>query len=348
MTASIDDYKSIESDGGRTLILRRSIERIAELDTLIFDVDGVLLDISDSIQHVHALAAERYFGRLGWTNCVGLVSPEDVDSFKLAGGFNDDWDTAAAWTLLYLFKSSRFHCADGAMLAAHEPTTSQFTAELARIGGGLPTAFDLIRETCDPSEWADVESDFDRPLLERIFKESYSGDLCPEVYGFEPEFVTGPGMIRRDKPILERGLLPRSVRLGIATGRTSGEAAAALRIHGWQDLFSSETIVTEDDGFKKPDPRILELAVARSGARVAIYVGDTPDDLRTVKRYSETHVGMISCMVLTGFPDSRVQEARRYFLDEEADIVADNVNTALSAIKLCIGGGALCLAEERR
>lgn len=347
MTTAIGEYTSIECEGGRVLIRRDAVDRISQIDTIIFDVDGVLLDISDSIQHVHALAAEMYFKQLGWTNCEQMVTPADVDSFKLAGGFNDDWDTASAWTLLFLFKGRRFQCTDGNRLLDLHPTTSEFTAELARIGGGLPAAFKLLEELCDGAEWTDVKSRFDRPLLEQIFKESYSGDLCPEVYGLDPEFVTGPGMIRRDRAILEQSRLPESVRLGIATGRTSGEAAAAVRIHGWENLFPAKFIVTEDDGYKKPDPAVLELAVSRTGASRAIYVGDTPDDLRTVKRYHSSDSAIMASMVLTGFPKDRIQEAEHYFVHENAEIIADNVNTALSAIKLCIGG-SLCPAEERR
>jgi len=48
---------------------------------------------------------------------------------------------------------------------------------------------------------------------------------------------------------------------------------------GWSDLFEPGAVITEDDGFRKPDPEILKLAAARLGAERPIYIGDTPDDL---------------------------------------------------------------------
>ena len=143
-------------------------------------------------------------------------------------------------------------------------------------------------------------------------------------------------LVEGELRLLDKSLLP-PVKLGIATGRTAGETAVGLRLMGWEDVFPSEGIVTEDDGFLKPDPRILKLAVDRLGAERPMYVGDTPDDLLTVKRYNEEYGGMLACMVRTGLPGG----------DGEADIIADNVNAALIAVNRCIGG-EICPDEKQR
>lgn len=308
-------------------------------------MDGVLIDVSESIQLVHGATAEKYFTILGWSNCDGLVKPSDVDAFKLAGGFNNDWDSAAAWLLLYLFKSERYKSVDGAYLRAAAPAIEEFTAELSSRGGYIDSAIAVIREMCSPEEWEAVESRWDRDGLVRLFVEVYSGDLCPEVYGFEPEHVRGPGLIRKDRPLLDSSLVPNGLKLGVATGRTGGEASAGIRLMGWGGLFEPQGVITEDDGFLKPDPRILALAVERLSIERPMYIGDNPDDLRTAKRYRESHGEMMSCMVLTG-PAQSDPAVGDFFIEQQADIVADNVNAALIAVDLCMGG-ALCPAEKR-
>ena len=344
--SDIGEYVSIATEAGEALVRRVSVGSIAKLDGIIFDIDGVLIDVSESVQIVHGAAAEIYFRALGWTSCESLVEPADVDAFKLAGGFNSDWELAYAWSLLYLFKSLRYGSTDGAALEAAHPTIEEFTGDLARRGGGLASAVDAIRGMCRPEEWKAVEARWDRPGLQRIFVELYAGDLCPEIYGFEPEMVTGQGLIRRDRPILDRRFLPKSLKLGIATGRTAGETTVGFRLMGWSGLFPPHAIVSEDDGFRKPDPGILALAVERLDARRPMYVGDTPDDLLTVRRYNEVHGGMLCCIVLTG-PARRDPAVKVLFAEQHADMVADNVNAALAALDSC-AGGAICPAEKQR
>jgi phosphoglycolate phosphatase-like HAD superfamily hydrolase len=333
----IDTYIREETQSGDVLIRRDSISSIGLIDGIIFDVDGVLIDVGESIQLVHKEAAGRFFGALGWTNCDHLVEPEDVDAFKLAGGFNSDWNLAFAWMLLYLFKSARYGATDGGVLRSREPMIGDFAAGLSKRGGYLESAVGAIREMCLLGEWEAIASKWDRPGLQRMFQEVYSGDLCREVYGFEPEIVTGAGLVRRDRPIFDKRFLP-PVKLGIATGRTAGETIVGMRLMGWDDVFPLSVIVSEDDGFLKPDPRILALAVERLGAKMPMYIGDTPDDLLTVRRYNEDYGPMLACMVRTGLRGSN---------GDGADMIASDVNAALIAVNQCIGG-TLCPDEKQR
>lgn len=323
-----EKYLTIPTEAGDVQVGRSSLSLIERIDSIVFDVDGVLIDVGESIQFVHKEAARRIFEAFGWTNCDHLVEPEDVDAFKLAGGFNNDWDVAAAWEMLYLLKSSQQGSTDGAVLCSSDPSLRDFAAECARRGGYLKSAIAALRETSSPGHWDAVQAQYDRAALERMFQEVYSGDMCPEVYGFEPQVVTGPGMIHKDRSLLDKNCLP-ALKLGIATGRTAGETRVAVRLMGWDDVFPPESLVTEDDGFLKPDPRILDLAVRRIGAKCAMYIGDTPDDMRTVKRYRDDFGPMLSCMVKTGLAGAD---------GDGADMIASNVNAALLAVIRLIGG----------
>ncbi len=326
-------------------MLSDSLNEIAGIEGIIFDVDGVLIDVDESINLVHEKAAECYFGMRGWTSCSNLVSPADVEAFKLAGGFNSDWELAFAWLLLYLFKSERYGSRNGGALKEKPPTIEQFTAEVARMGGSLSSAVEVIRALADERQWRHIESQWDRPALQRVFQETYSGDLCKEIYGFEPEVVKGPGLIHKDRCILDERMLPAGLKFGIATGRTDGETRVGLRLARLAGQFPAESIVTEDDGHKKPDPEILRIAIERTGCQRAMYVGDTPDDHRTVLHYRDTYgPGCIMfCVVLTGI---RRPGLKQVFIEQGADLIADDVNAAMEAVTICIGG-AVCPAERQ-
>ncbi len=336
MTAFGGDWLSIETECGEVRIRREALPMLSEVDGIIFDVDGVLIDVSESIQLVHGETARRIFEGLGWTNCEGMVTPADVDAFKHAGGFNNDWDVAAAWMLLYLLKSRQTVCRDGVQLSALAPSLSEFADSLAEVGGKLSSAVDAVQAMCEPGDWEAIENLWDRAALVGMFQEVYTGDMCPEVYGFQPKSVQGPGLNHRDRPILDKRNLP-PLKLGIATGRTGGETRAAVKLLDWQDVFAAENLITEDDGFLKPDPRILDLAVRRLGARFAVYIGDTPDDMLTVKRYRAQFGPMLACMALTGLKDASC---------DDADMIADDVNAALLAIEKC-RGGSTCREQQK-
>jgi hypothetical protein len=49
-------------------------------------------------------------------------------------------------------------------------------------------------------------------------------------------------------------------------------------------------------------------------------------------------------MVLTGV---RSPVLKQRFIEQQADMIADNVNAALAAVDRCMGG-ALCQAEKRK
>ena len=66
-------------------------------NTILFDVDGVLIKTIDSFHATDIATAEYVAGTihgLDWGQSEGktLVTHEDVIAFKQAGGYNNDWD----------------------------------------------------------------------------------------------------------------------------------------------------------------------------------------------------------------------------------------------------------------
>ena len=77
------------------------------LDILIFDMDGVLIDVSRSYRKTIQRTIQIYL-----ETCLGFerkrgdwVTDEEISLFKSAGGFNSDWDVTSGF-LLYLLSIS--------------------------------------------------------------------------------------------------------------------------------------------------------------------------------------------------------------------------------------------------
>lgn len=312
-------------------------ELLARLDTLVFDVDGVLLDVRDSIRSVNVLAVPTYLRMLpsGWHAPDDLLTSEDIERFKQAGGFNDDWDLTCAVVLLYLWKGARENSRDAAALHLLSPTVAEFTNAVALRGGWLRAAEAAVFEQTTPGQEAAIRAQYDKKRAGRIFQELWAGDLSPRVYGYAPTINPGPGAVRRDRPLLDLSLLPgQNVTLAALTGRTLSEAQLALEMVGLDKriLLPGPQGITRDDGFFKPEPFGMRTLLSRLDARVALYIGDALDDLRTVLAFralpEAAHTMLLSAQVLTGTVGL---DAPRLFAD--ADILAPNVNAVLELLR---------------
>ena len=77
------------------------------MDILIFDMDGVLIDVSKSYRKTIQRTVQIYLETcLGFTRSRrGWITNEEISLFKSVGGFNNDWDLTSG-LLLYLLSLS--------------------------------------------------------------------------------------------------------------------------------------------------------------------------------------------------------------------------------------------------
>jgi HAD superfamily phosphatase len=261
------------------------------LDTLLFDVDGVLVRTIDSFHATDIATAEYVAGtihRLDWGQHEGksLFTHADVLAFKQAGGYNNDWDMCY---LLATLGTARLREWKGTSLAersSEEWARLSRAANLAGHGG-----IEWVREVMP----ATAQLPYD--VIGDIYHEYYWGASEYERwYGHSPRYLPDfPGFVRNEKmlfpPDFFRGLRDRGIRhLGMITGRVGPEVDSVLE---HMEAYCSERwwdVVIPADICPKPDPRAIRLAIEGMAAGVGggIYIGDTSDDLDVVLNYRAT------------------------------------------------------------
>ncbi|WP_255192314.1 TIGR01548 family HAD-type hydrolase [Natronobeatus ordinarius] len=279
------------------------------VESVVLDVDGVLVDVADSYRRAILESVEQVYGR--------TIRRDDIQRFKDAGGFNNDWELTYAAALYVLATGEGYrNSIDG------------FTDAIAVEGGGLEAAEAVVRADLEATAAQRVRDRWDREGLRDVFQQLYLGaDLYRALEDGEPERETR-GFIHDEPVILDaetREHLTERYDVGILTGRPAAEAEIALERVGLE--VPLEHRFTMDDWEEgKPHPRALTTLAERFDADEVAFVGDTLDDIRTAVNASEadpdrTYHGI---GVLTGGLTG--EEGRRKYEAEGASAVCESVN----------------------
>ncbi len=339
------------------------------MDILIFDMDGVLIDVSQSyrktIQQTILIYLEHCLGMR-----ANLVSHEEISLFKSVGGFNNDWDLSSGF-LLYLLSISKVP-----PLPKHKKLSSldeivlylrlnlskfrqrkaltlkrnhfrSFLEKMKASGGGLRGVRSVLEGLWDG--WIYRSGDLDKEnLVKRIFQEIYLGEKFTSHYHLQPLFYRGKGLYLREKLLIGREVLSslrKKVRLGIASGRPRFEVELALKRFHLFPYFKS--VITLDEVEKeeerllrstgkrvhcsKPHPYSLMRVVQEIGISNARcgYVGDVVDDMLAA-RSAQKEVEMVPIGFLSG--SVRQKSQKESLCKAGADLIIENPKELLRFI----------------
>lgn len=150
--------------------------------------------------------------------------------------------------------------AQGVAFAEHDLPMPERREALSVVGLSLPQAFRRLVGDDGP-----IES------LSESYKRAFNALRLDPAYE-EPLF---PGM----GDLLARLHARDDLRLGIATGKSRRGVEHLIAANGWEGWFA--TTQTADDAPSKPDPTMLEQAMAEAGADRAatMMIGDTTYDM---------------------------------------------------------------------
>jgi len=296
---------------------------------IVFDMDGVIMDVSNSYRDVVRQTTRQFFGPAGAAEHLPepLFELSDLAAVKQSGGLNNDWDlTSVVINLLYSlvdkaivhqsespwirYRETISRC-DVTVMAEYLNATEQPLASLLKDKGKSKDRF--ISELYQ----GDVGSG---NIIKQIFQEIYLGpELFQDTYHMEPEIYRGEGYILREKLLLDLSILKELSReniLAIATGRPRSEAEYPLnhfrlkqffpQVLTLDDCVSEEKRLLAEEGravsLSKPDPYMLD-AIAESHRNAVssfFYIGDMPDDMLAAAR---SRVGFKSIGILISAPD---------------------------------------------
>ena len=233
------------------------------VDAVVVDIDGVLVDVADSYRRTIVETVEHVHGE--------TIERADIQQFKNAGGFNNDWELTDAAALYVLARREGM-----------DRSLSAFTDIIAGTGGGLSAARTIVGEELPPAARERVLAAWDPERHREVFQQLYLGpDLYRELEDAEPT-LGADGYINNEAVLVDPATVEALAAspLGVLTGRPAAEADIALDRAGL-DVPDDRRVTMDDPEPGKPDPAGLVTLADRLDADSLVYAGDTLDDVQT-------------------------------------------------------------------
>lgn len=293
---------------------------------IIFDMDGVIIDVSKSYRDTVRQSATLFFNPARASEKLPnpLFSLSDLANLKQSGGLNNDWDlTCLVISLLFSILPSgsirsSLACTDTDLWQIYMQTIQKI--DITAIAQYLSSrSYPLTALLADKGKQINA---FIRRLyqgevgqgnvIKQIFQEIYLGpDLFKSTYGFDSRVWHDNGLIHRETPLIGREILEQLHQnniLAIATGRPADEAAYPLdhfnlakyfdMVYTLDDCLRAERAILKHEGRKvslsKPSPFMLDAIAALKQNQVNrfFYIGDMPDDMIAAARAEADFIGV--------------------------------------------------------
>jgi HAD superfamily hydrolase (TIGR01548 family) len=324
---------------------------------VVFDMDGVLVDVSESYRDTVRQTARLFFkGARSWQELPDPLFPlSDLAKVKQTGGLNNDWDlTCRVINLLFTLVEGYTASNDPDPWFRHRTTITQ---------SDVATLSQYLARTTNPltallKEHAKAEHEFVTDLLtadvgsgnviKQIFQEIYLGkDLFESTYSIPARAYDGQGLINKEKLLVDHAVLEHLARhniLAIATGRPKAEAEYPLDVFDIGKYFS--VVYTLDDcieeekrilkqqkkkvSLSKPNPYMLDkISEDKKGQPSEFfYIGDMPDDMVAASRSADGFKGI---GILVSAPDKI--SLKEELLRADADYIVEDFEGLMEILK---------------
>lgn len=297
----------------------------------LFDIDGVLIDVRKSYNLAIKQTVDFVVKRMTGASCARrLVSDTLLLKFKQTGGFNNEIDMSYA--IILALMSLPFG------ESVHAKTDFLFTVAENADETGMLSVEEYLSSLYPSSRIKKLKEDLVYPapvgksLLATVFDELFYGPtLFQKQHKMKARYYHGKPLIENDKIVIREKtirLFSKKFRENLALISGRSQIAAQHSLKPIFNIFnSSASVFLEDENREhwKPNPYSLKKAMKHLGAKTALYVGDSIEDLNMARKAeTETDVkilfiGVYGCSV-------RPQEMIRKFKDNHADIIIKNVN----------------------
>ena len=302
-----------------------------KFDSIIFDCDGVLVDITNSYDQTIVKTTKYVLETLAKINDSIQIDFKIIDGFKSTGGFNDEVDlTYAAILSIVAAKKLKKDQTEFINLVIDNSDST-----------GIKSVETFIKDQTDISE---IIKQLSYPgshkdnILYQIFDQLFYGpELYSKLFKNTSKFSES-GLIENDIVIFNNDLADKLEnkfhnQISMVTGRGKESVKYSLKqLLDKFDLQNSMFLEDEPRELAKPNPQSLVNSITGMNSKSCLYVGDSMEDFIMAKKATILGNKTTFCGIIG--TSKNPEEKLQLFEQNEAILVLDSINLLPKVLNL--------------
>ena len=300
-------------------------------DSIIFDCDGVLVDITNSYDQTIVKTAKYVLETLAKISDSIKIDFKIIDGFKSTGGFNDEVDlTYAAIISIVAAKKLKKDQTEFINLVIKNSDSTGIKSVETFLKNQVDIS-EIIEQLSYPGSHKDN-------ILYQIFDQLFYGpELYSKLFKNTSKFSES-GLIENDIVIFNNDLSDKlenkfNKQISMVTGRGKESVKYSLKnLLEKFDLQNSMFLEDEPRELAKPNPQSLVNSINGMNSKSCLYVGDSMEDFIMAKKATILGNKTTFCGIIG--TSKNPEEKLQLFEQNEAILVLDSINLLPKVLNL--------------
>ncbi|MEO2200312.1 MAG: HAD-IA family hydrolase, partial [Nitrosopumilus sp.] len=300
-------------------------------DSIIFDCDGVLVDITNSYDQTIVKTAKYVLETLAKISDSIKIDFKIIDGFKSTGGFNDEVDlTYAAILSIVAAKKLKKDQTEFINLVIKNSDSTGIKSVETFLKNQVDIS-EIIEQLSYPGSHKDN-------ILYQIFDQLFYGpELYSKLFKNTSKFSES-GLIENDIVIFNNDLSDKlenkfNKQISMVTGRGKESVKYSLKnLLEKFDLQNSMFLEDEPRELAKPNPQSLVKSITGMKSKSCLYVGDSMEDFIMAKKATILGNKTTFCGIIG--TSKNPEEKLQLFEQNEAILVLDSINLLPKVLNL--------------
>jgi HAD superfamily hydrolase (TIGR01548 family) len=307
------------------------IQILNKIDAIIFDCDGVLIDITKSYDLAIIQTTRYVLEHLAKIDSSLDIDFKIIDGFKSTGGFNDEVDLTYA-AIISLVAAKKLE---------KDPVSFIFDVIKNSDSTGIISVEKYLETLTNIS---DIKKQLSYPgthhdnLLYQIFDQIFYGpELYQKLFNQTSKFSES-GLIEQDDVLMNDNLMKQLIKkfdlkIAMVTGR--GKESVRYSLKSLLSKFNLRNSMFLEDELRelaKPNPKSLINSIQGMNSTCSLYVGDSMEDFIMAKKTTDSGHKTVFCGIIGTSKDP--QAKLELFEKNNAILVLDSIHQLPKVLNL--------------